>query len=146
MAADDHAAVLKVWSKRHRDLARNRNQVVCQAPRRALRADPGGHPKQLFAARAGRILERADLSGAVALTRAELAAESSSLTCAASMPSCGTPAAKWTRSARLCGARCLSDKARGSSCPVLGTGGRSRRQFFGSSRTGWVLCASRALH
>ena len=30
MAADDHAAVLKVWSKRHRDLARNRNQVVCR--------------------------------------------------------------------------------------------------------------------
>jgi Bacterial extracellular solute-binding proteins, family 5 Middle len=30
VVADDHAAVLKVWSKRHRDLARNRNQVACR--------------------------------------------------------------------------------------------------------------------
>ena len=28
--ADDHAAVLKVWAKRHRDLSRSRNQVVCR--------------------------------------------------------------------------------------------------------------------
>jgi len=28
--ADDYAAVLKVWSKRHRDLARARNQVACR--------------------------------------------------------------------------------------------------------------------
>ncbi len=30
VAADDHAAILKIWSKRHRDLARNRNQVACR--------------------------------------------------------------------------------------------------------------------
>jgi hypothetical protein len=29
-AADDHAAVLKVWSKRRRDLSRTRTQVVCR--------------------------------------------------------------------------------------------------------------------
>jgi transposase len=28
--ADDHAAVLKVWSKRYRDLGRTRTQVVCR--------------------------------------------------------------------------------------------------------------------
>ena len=27
---DDHATVLKVWAKRHRDLSRTRNQVVCR--------------------------------------------------------------------------------------------------------------------
>ena len=27
---DAHATVLKVWSKRHRDLSRSRNQVVCR--------------------------------------------------------------------------------------------------------------------
>src|SRR5215472_11674117 len=30
VAAEDHAAVLKVWSKRHRDLSRARNQVACR--------------------------------------------------------------------------------------------------------------------
>ena len=30
VAADDYAAVLKVWSKRHRDLSRARNQVACR--------------------------------------------------------------------------------------------------------------------
>jgi transposase len=30
VAAEDHAAVLKVWAKRHRDLARSRNQVACR--------------------------------------------------------------------------------------------------------------------
>src|SRR5580704_4455387 len=30
VAAEDHAAVLKVWAKRHRDLARARNQVACR--------------------------------------------------------------------------------------------------------------------
>ena len=37
---DDHAAVLKVWSKRHRDLGRTRTQVACPAARRALRVGP----------------------------------------------------------------------------------------------------------
>ena len=31
--AEDHAAVLKVWAKRHRDLARSRNQVACRFTR-----------------------------------------------------------------------------------------------------------------
>jgi transposase len=45
--AEDHAAVLKVWSKRHRDLSRCRNQVACRLhavlcelrPRRLLQGD-----------------------------------------------------------------------------------------------------------
>jgi hypothetical protein len=44
---DDHAAVLKVWSKRYRDLSRTRNQVVCRLhavlrpdSRRGQQADP----------------------------------------------------------------------------------------------------------
>ena len=57
---EDHAAVLKVWSKRYKDLGRSRTQVACRLhavlradPRRRLqadhrragRADPGnGHP------------------------------------------------------------------------------------------------------
>jgi hypothetical protein len=36
---DDHATVLKVWAKRHRDLGRTRTQVVCR-PHAVLRAGP----------------------------------------------------------------------------------------------------------
>ena len=75
VAADDHAAVLKVWSKRHRDLARNRNQVACRLHAVLCDLVPGGHPKEISAAQAARILESAAPSGAVALARAELAAE-----------------------------------------------------------------------
>jgi len=75
VTADDYAAVLKVWSKRHRDLARNRNQVACRLHAVLCDLVPGGHPKEIYAAQAARILERANPSGAVALARAELAAE-----------------------------------------------------------------------
>ena len=67
--------MLKVWSKRHRDLARTRNQVACRLHAVLCDLVPGGHPKEISAAQAARILEQASPSGAVALARAELAAE-----------------------------------------------------------------------
>ena len=73
--ADDYQAVLKVWSKRHRDLARLRNQVACRLHAVLCELVPGGHPKEISAAQAARILAQASPSGAVALARAELAAE-----------------------------------------------------------------------
>jgi transposase len=73
--ADDYPAVLKVWSKRHRDLARTRNQVACRLHAVLCDLVPGGHPKEISAAQAARILAQAAPSGAVALARAELAAE-----------------------------------------------------------------------
>jgi hypothetical protein len=75
VTADDYPAVLKVWSKRHRDLGRTRNQVACRL--RAVLCDlvPGGHSKEISAAQAAKILAQAAPSGAVALARAELAAE-----------------------------------------------------------------------
>ena len=73
--AEDYPAVLKVWSKRHRDLARTRNQVACRLHAVLCDLVPGGHPKEISAAHAARILAQATLSGAVALARAELAAE-----------------------------------------------------------------------
>ncbi len=73
--ADDYAVVLKVWSRRHRDLARNRNQVACRLHAVLCDLVPGGHHKEIYAAQAARILEQASPSGAVALARAGLAAE-----------------------------------------------------------------------
>ena len=73
--AEEYPAVLKVWSKRHRDLARLRNQAACRLHAVLCDLVPGGHPKEISAAQAARILEQASPSGAVGQARAELAAE-----------------------------------------------------------------------
>jgi transposase len=71
VTAEDYPAVLKVRAKRHRDLARLRNQVACRMHAVLCDLVPGGHPKEISAAQAARILEQAAPSGAVALARAE---------------------------------------------------------------------------
>ena len=73
--AEDDPAVLKVWSKRHRDLARLRNQVACRLHAVLCDLVPGGISKEISAAQAARILEQASPSGAADRARAELAAE-----------------------------------------------------------------------
>jgi transposase len=73
--ADDHAAVLKVWSKRHRDLSRTRNQVVCRLHAVLCDLVPGGVSKHISTALAVRVLAQAVPSDAVQAVRHELAAE-----------------------------------------------------------------------
>src|SRR4249920_558777 len=75
VSADDYPAVLKVWSKRHRDLGRARNQVACRLHAVLCDLVPGGHPKEISAAQAAKILKQVTPSGAVARARAELAAD-----------------------------------------------------------------------
>ena len=72
---DDHATVLKVWSKRHRDLSRSRNQVVCRLHAVLCDLIAGGAVKAIRAAAAARVLEQARPYGAVQQARHELAAE-----------------------------------------------------------------------
>ncbi len=72
---DDHATVLKVWSKRYRDLSRARNQVVCRLHAVLCDLIPGGVSKAIRAAAAARVLEQARPSGAVEQARHELAGE-----------------------------------------------------------------------
>jgi transposase len=72
---DDHTAVLKVWSKRHRDLGRTRTQVVCRLHAVLCELVPGGLSKDITAAHAACVLESVKPSGAIALARCELAAE-----------------------------------------------------------------------
>jgi transposase len=54
---DDHAAVLKVWSKRYRDLGRNRTQAACRLHAVLGELVPGGVPKAITTARAARVLK-----------------------------------------------------------------------------------------
>jgi transposase len=72
---DDHAAVLKVWSKRHRDLGRTRTQVVCRLHAVLCELIPGGVSKAITAGHAAQLLESITPSGAVQAARCELAAE-----------------------------------------------------------------------
>jgi transposase len=76
VAAEDHAAVLKLWSKRRRDLGSLRTQVVCRLHSVLCDLVPGGHPrKEITAAQAARILASLEPLGAVAQARYELATD-----------------------------------------------------------------------
>src|SRR5690349_7276920 len=50
--AGDHAVVLKVWAKRHRDLGRARTQVACRLHAVLCELVPGGVSKRISAAHA----------------------------------------------------------------------------------------------
>jgi transposase len=71
---DDHAAVLKIWSKRYRDLGRTRTQVVCRLHAVLCQLVPGGVSKAITAPAAARLLDSIPPAGAVEAARCELAA------------------------------------------------------------------------
>ena len=73
--ADDHAEVLKVWSRRHRDLGRAKNQAACRLHAVLCELVPGGVPEEITAAQATRILGSAEPYGAAGQARLDLAAE-----------------------------------------------------------------------
>jgi transposase len=72
---EDHAAVLKVWSKRYKDLGRARTQIACRLHAVLCELIPGGAARQITAGQAGRILESATPADAVEAARWQLAAE-----------------------------------------------------------------------
>jgi transposase len=65
--------LLKVWAKRHRDLSRARNQVVCRLHAVLCLLIPGGVSKRITAGQAARILEAAEPRGAAGAARWVLA-------------------------------------------------------------------------
>jgi len=75
VTADDHATVLKVWAKRHRDLSRAYNQVACRLHAVLCELVPGGVPEEITARRAEKILAQTRPAGAAGQARGELAAE-----------------------------------------------------------------------
>src|SRR5205823_1411567 len=72
---DDHAAVLKIWAKRHRDLSRARNQVACRLHAVLCELVPGGFSKEITAGQAALVLAAAAPAGAVAQARCKLAGQ-----------------------------------------------------------------------
>jgi transposase len=72
--ADDHAAVLKIWSKRYRDLGRTRTQVACRLHAVLCELVPGGVARHITAGQAARILGSLTPPDTVAAARCELAA------------------------------------------------------------------------
>jgi transposase len=73
--AEDYAAVLKVWAKRHRDLARLRNQACCRLHAVLCDLVAGGIRREISAGKAAAILEQVRPTDAVTRARRELAAE-----------------------------------------------------------------------
>ena len=94
--ADDHAAVLKVWAKRHRDLSRSRNQVVCRLHAVLCELVPGGVSKQIHAEPPPASSIRSSRPGRSRRPAASWPG-SSWPTCAASTPSAATPRKSWPR-------------------------------------------------
>ena len=72
---DDHPAVLKIWSKRYRDLGRARTQVVCLLHAVLCELIPGGVSKAVTAPAATRLLASIEPAMAVDAARCELAAD-----------------------------------------------------------------------
>jgi transposase len=75
VTAEDHGAVLKIWARRHRDLARARNQVACRL--HAVIADlvPGGVQKEISAGHATSVLDKITPAGPIGTARRDLAAQ-----------------------------------------------------------------------
>jgi transposase len=71
--ADDHVAVLKMWSKRHRDLARLRCQAACRLHATMCELIPGGVSKKITTPAATALLGSLSLAGMVAAARHDLA-------------------------------------------------------------------------
>lgn len=75
VAVEDHASVMKLWVRRHRDLSRTRNRIVCRLHAILCDLVAGGFPKQLSAIQATAVLETIDPIDAVGEARLELAHE-----------------------------------------------------------------------
>jgi transposase len=70
---EDHAQVMRLWAKRHRNLGSARTQLVCGLHAVLYELVPGGVSGRLYASHAARVLEGLEPEGAVVTARYELA-------------------------------------------------------------------------
>lgn len=67
--------MMKLWSKRHRDLSRHRNRIACRLHSVLCDLVAGGVPDEISAAKAASPLVGVGADGTVAAARVELAEE-----------------------------------------------------------------------
>jgi transposase len=70
---EGHAAVMKLWVRRHSDLSRTRNRIACRLHAVLLELIPGGFAKEISAGQAARVLDKIEPHGPSAAARVELA-------------------------------------------------------------------------
>ncbi len=73
--ADEHAQVLKLLAKRHRDLGRLRGQAACRLHALLMELEPGGIAKRMNVTRANALLDRAVVDSEMAAHRVGVARE-----------------------------------------------------------------------
>ena len=75
VGVEDHAAVMRLWSRRHRNLSSTRTQVACRLHAVLCELVPGGVPDEIYAEKAALLLADVETDSAVAAARVELAGE-----------------------------------------------------------------------
>ena len=72
---EDHAAVMRLWARRRKDLTSARTRVANRLHAVILELVPGGYAGEIYASKVARLLEAFEPAGAVAAARKELAEE-----------------------------------------------------------------------
>ncbi len=72
---DDHARVLKLLVKRHRDLGRSKSKAACRLHALLMELEPGGMAKEMTVTRANEILDRIEPSTQMQAHRLAVARE-----------------------------------------------------------------------
>ena len=75
VGVEDHAAVMKLWARRHRNLSSARTQVACRLHAVLCELVAGGVPDEINAGKAASLLAQIEPDSAVAAARVELAEE-----------------------------------------------------------------------
>jgi transposase len=75
VGAEDHASVMRIWVRRHRDLSRTCNRIVCFLHAILCDLVAGAFPKQISAIQAAAVLDGIKTDDAAGDARLELAHE-----------------------------------------------------------------------
>ena len=75
VGVEDHAAVMKLWARRHRNLSSSRTQIACRLHAVLCDLVAGGVPDEIYADKAASLLADVEPDSAVAAARVELADE-----------------------------------------------------------------------